>query len=309
LSFYGHRNHTRRPPPPPTPASSAGSTSTSLCDLYTEGLYKEGLYKDYKPEYWYWAVVDLVKKLLIVISKNAVSSDWPMIQASSILVVLVVLGLLQHDKSPYVDGGGRGKEAQLLVSLDHFSLIAGVLIIVFGLAMTAIGGGTGSMGDGVLTGFVVMVLSVMVGACLYCSFKYRGRLGLVGGDVRVNTDGMVEVGEGIDYGGAAVVTACGGGEAAGGRTRGDDVEARLRQQLQRYLDAEDEIDKALGLTKNISTDDLSALWRELVSSADPLVVEAILQEVAESEPLRGEVDQLSEYLHEAAVGGLRRRQG
>jgi hypothetical protein len=297
LSFYGHRKHlnpTRRSPSAPPPPSSAGSTSPSLCDLYMEGLYRV-----YKPEYWYWGVVDLVKKLLIVVAKNAVSSDWPLTQGSSMLVVLVLLALFQHRKSPYVEGDGRGKEAKLLVSLDHFSLIGGVLIIIFGLAMTALSDGSESISEGMLTGCVVMILSAIIGACLYCSFKYRSRKGLV------EVAGMVET---RDYTRPVNV---GGGEGKGGlvgwRSSDDDVVARLLQQLQRYTEQEEAILEAMGLGHDVSKEDLSGLWRELISSGDPLVVEAMLREVADCSPLLEELGALTDSIEVLEAGGLRRR--
>jgi hypothetical protein len=151
--------------------------------------------KDYKPEYFWWNLVEILRKLLVIAGLRVVSSDSPIYQANILIVVFLVSCFMQHMIEPYVSRDGV---SNTLNTMDYSSLVALVLILCSGVMMHSEyekeADGSSIVHITITTVMAVTTLSAIVLSYLYVFFKYPYRRSAVG-DVHGAAVGPVDARE------------------------------------------------------------------------------------------------------------------
>ena len=161
------------------------------------------LLEPYKPEYFYWKLVEMVRKVLLVTLPRLMSSDYPELQGSLLTSLFGAFIVHNYFACPYAvsERGGDFYNAAEMVSY-----VCVIVITTNGISLnTAIEKSLGSVGT-VYTVLALLSLFIGVFFFLFVGYKYRGTKATT-----VAVEGLVEKvgGEGND--------GRGGGDASGGR--------------------------------------------------------------------------------------------
>jgi hypothetical protein len=122
LMVFGHRK-LKEPSPSVSPESS------SVPELYINDIYKV-----HRPEYFYWRIVETLKKLTFIGVLRVVPSDRANLQACLLLLVLLADTSLQYCVSPYVH---RSIGDDTLNAMEFHARLPLSVVLSLGLAMDA----------------------------------------------------------------------------------------------------------------------------------------------------------------------------
>jgi hypothetical protein len=323
LMVSGHRE-LKEPSPAVSPESS------SVPELYINDIYKV-----HRPEYFYWRIVETLKKLTFIGVLRVVPSDRANLQACLLLLVLLADSSLQYCVSPYVH---RSIGDDSLNAMEFHARLPLAAVLLLGLAMDAaakdmddprVTNGSSVTKDhllsrlSALTGVLVAVVVLLICYCSSMILHHRGGKSASSVGVERVRSNPLDGNDPLPAAAAAVVEVVGRGEGMevkseenrggiavkihGSNNNSGWTAAALSLVLQRYTEDRQAALQLASLDPEVTTADLEITLRDMLAGLDGDVLKAIEEERAASKSLREMVESLTMNIRLQEAGGEGRR--